>query len=84
MTDKPRLFYVECAQPRRMAAALIETEGVVGVHLDGDRIRIESSDAGNLAHTLPRIAVEENLVVNRVEPVDESLESVFRYLVKGG
>lgn len=84
MTDKPRLFFVECAEPRRMAAGLIGSEGVVGVHLDGERIRIESSDAGALAQSLPRIAVEEKIFVSRVEPVDESLESVFRYLVKGG
>jgi ABC-2 type transport system ATP-binding protein len=84
MTDKPRLVFVESPDARRLASALMETEGVVGVHLDGDQLRVEASDARDLALRLPAVAVESRISLSRVEPVDESLESVFRYLVESG
>ncbi len=83
MTDKPRLVYVETSEARRLAAALIGADGVIGVHLDGEQVRVEASDAGELAMRLPAVAVEAGIALSRVEPVDESLESVFRYLVEG-
>ncbi len=81
MTDKPRLFYVESDEPRRMAAALMGLDGVVGVHLESGRVRIEASDARLLALQIPVVATSQQIPVSSVEPVDESLESVFRYLV---
>jgi len=62
---------------------LIGADGVIGVHLDGEQVRVEASDAGELAMRLPAVAVEAGIALSRVEPVDESLESVFRYLVEG-
>lgn len=83
MTDKPRQVYVESSDPRRLASALIGLDGVAGVHVEGDQLRIEATDAIELARRLPAIAVESGVSVSRIEPVDESLESVFRYLVGG-
>jgi ABC-2 type transport system ATP-binding protein len=83
MTDKPRKVYVEASDPRALASALIVTAGVVGVSIYGDTIHVESSDAGDLARRLPVLASERGIRLSRVEPVDESLESVFRYLVEG-
>jgi ABC-2 type transport system ATP-binding protein len=83
MTDKPRRVYVDTTDPRRLAAALIARPGVLGVQIDGDTVHIETSDAGDLARRLPSIAVEHSIGISKIEPVDESLESVFRYLVEG-
>lgn len=83
MTDKPRRVYVDATDPRRLAAALIAGPGVLGVQIDGSTVHIETSDAGDLARRLPGIAVEHAVGLSKVEPVDESLESVFRYLVEG-
>jgi len=83
MTDKPRRVYVEASDPRRLASSLIVTPGVVGVAIDGGTVHVETSDAGDLARQLPVIALENGIRLARVEPVDESLESVFRYLVEG-
>jgi ABC-2 type transport system ATP-binding protein len=82
MTDKPRRVYVEATDPRRLASLLIATPGVLGVTLDGDTVHVEASDAGDLARRLPSISIESGIGLHRVEPVDESLESVFRYLVE--
>jgi ABC-2 type transport system ATP-binding protein len=83
MTDKPRRVYVDADDPRRLAAALIARSGVLGVQIDRETLHIETSDAGDLARALPRLARESNIGLAKVEPVDESLESVFRYLVEG-
>jgi ABC-2 type transport system ATP-binding protein len=83
MTDKPRQVFIDASHPRRLASALIGVEGVAGVHVNGNEIRIEASDAVALSTRLPGLAVEHDIALHRVEPVDESLESVFRYLVGG-
>jgi ABC-2 type transport system ATP-binding protein len=62
----------------------MSTEGVIGVHIEPGILRVEASDAGDLAKRLPSVAVAAGVGITRVEPADESLESVFRYLVEGG
>ena len=81
MTDKPRQVFAECTNPRALASALIATDGVVGVHVQDGTVQIETQDAWGLARSLPALALERDIGLTRVEPVDESLESVFRYLV---
>jgi ABC-2 type transport system ATP-binding protein len=83
MTDIPRQVFIECSEPRILASALIGTDGVVGVHVEDGQLRIEASDAGGLARLLPQIALDSGITISKVEPLDESLESVFRYLVEG-
>lgn len=81
MTDRPRLVRVVADDARRLATLLMGLESVDGIHLDGDGIRIEANDAAALARSLPVVAAREGVALRRVEPTDESLESVFRYLV---
>ncbi|HUG09158.1 MAG TPA: ABC transporter ATP-binding protein [Acidimicrobiia bacterium] len=83
MTDKPRQVFVDCTDPRRLGSALMATPHVLGVHLSGNRLMIEAADVSQVARLLPRLAVEDDLTISRIEPADESLESVFRYLVEG-
>jgi len=83
MTDRPRQVFVECSDPRALAAGLIESDGVVGLHVSEGQLRIEASDAGGLARLLPQVALDSAISITNVEPLDESLESVFRYLVEG-
>ena len=83
MTDRPRQVFVECSDPRTLASQVLTVEGVVGVHLRDGRVQVEAADPTALARALPRIAVDNGVTVTGIEPVDESLESVFRYLVEG-
>ena len=84
MTDKPRQVFVETPDPRGLAATLMTVEGVAGVFVEDSRLRIEATDAAELARELPGRALAAGINLERVEPVDESLESVFRYLVGSG
>ncbi len=83
MTDKPRQIFVDCTEPRVLGSALLATPHVLGVQLNGERLMIEAADVGQVARLLPRLAVEGDVTISRIEPADESLESVFRYLVEG-
>ncbi len=83
MTDKPRRIYVDTTNPRKLAAALIAGSDVLGVQISGGTVHVETTDAGDLARRLPVIAIDHSIAISKVEPVDESLESVFRYLVEG-
>lgn len=82
MSDKPRLVRVDADRPRVLASALIGTEGVVGVRVADGSVEVEATDAAAFARILPVAARERGVRVSRVEPEDESLESVFRYLVE--
>lgn len=82
MTDRPRRVFIETPEPRRLAAILIGLDGVVGVGVTAREVRIETSDARELASRLPGLAVDAAIGIDRIEPADESLESVFRYLVE--
>ncbi len=84
MTDRPRLIRVDSDRPRELATSLMGVEGVDGVRLRGPTIEVETSDALSFAHRLPGVAAETGVELRRVEPTDESLESVFRYLVGTG
>jgi ABC-2 type transport system ATP-binding protein len=83
MTDKPRQVFVDCSNPRVLASELIGTSNVLGVQINEELLMIEAADAREVAMQLPRLAVAHDISISRVEPADESLESVFRYLVEG-
>jgi ABC-2 type transport system ATP-binding protein len=84
MTDKPRQVFVDCSDPRTLASMLIGAPNVIGVHVNGEQLMVEAADAREVALQLPGLAVDNGITISRVEPADESLESVFRYLVEGG
>jgi ABC-2 type transport system ATP-binding protein len=84
MTDKPRQVFVDCSDPRALASQLIGTSNVIGVYVNDGRLMIEAADAREVAMRLPQLAISGGISIARVEPADESLESVFRYLVEGG
>lgn len=83
MSDKPRRVYIETDHTRRLGSALLQLDGVVGIELDDDRLTLQVTDAQGFARGIPKILVDGNYDVTRIEPTDESLESVFRYLVEG-
>jgi ABC-2 type transport system ATP-binding protein len=82
MTDKPRQVRVVTDQPRMLAAALMALEGVRGVTLEQDGCDITTVDPSGLARSLPVEARRVGARVFEVAPADESMESVFRYLVE--
>jgi ABC-2 type transport system ATP-binding protein len=83
MTDKPRLVRIVSDHPRDLGSLLLRNEKVAGLRIDGQTVEVSTSDAGALAMALPGAARDAGIRVRQILPSDESLESVFRYLVEG-
>jgi len=68
--------------PRRMAAALAGTDDIDSVSIgeDGELI-VLSRNVTALQRSIPRLAQEHGIRLKRVKPLDDSLESIFSYVV---
>ena len=82
MIDRPHVFVIHSTDDRRLAVALMAHASVAGVELEkGGGLTLRAGDYGAFARALPKIALREGIRVRQVTPSDESLESVFAYLV---
>jgi ABC-2 type transport system ATP-binding protein len=81
MTNRPHVFAIRSSDDRRLAVALVAEPSVSGVSLDSTGLQVSAADYGSFTRVLPRIALRERIRVRHVLPSDESLESVFSYLV---
>jgi ABC-2 type transport system ATP-binding protein len=84
MTDRPVQYVVVADDDRRLATSLIAEPSVVAVSLRREGgVDVSVSDFGAFAVRLPRVAREHGIRITELTPTDESLESVFAYLVGG-
>jgi len=84
MTDRPVQYVVMADDDRRLAASLIAEPSVVAVALrTAGGVDVSVSDLGSFAVELPRLARDSGVRLLELTPTDESLESVFAYLVGG-
>jgi ABC-2 type transport system ATP-binding protein len=82
MTDRPNRFVLRTADDRLMASVLLTDPSVRGARLRAEGgIELEASDFGRFSEVLPRLARQHGVRLHEVTPTDESLESVFSYLV---
>lgn len=81
MTHRPHVFSVHSSDDRRLAVALMGRASVTGVDLDSGGLTVRAGDYGAFTRELPKLALAEGIRVRRLLPSDESLESVFSYLV---
>ncbi len=82
MTDRPHTFTVRSSENRRLAVALVADESVFGVELDDEHLTVRTSQYADFIRAAPKIAMAEDITLQEMLPTDESLESVFSYLVK--
>ncbi|MCK1794690.1 ABC transporter ATP-binding protein [Streptomyces sp. XM4193] len=83
MTDRPHRYLIRSTDDRALAAALIADDSTAGIELDWSEkaLRVQAIDFGRFTRELPRIARSHDIRLLTVSPSDESLESVFSYLV---
>ncbi len=82
MTDRPNRFVLRTGDDRLMASVLLADPSVRGARLRSEGgIELEASDVGRFSEVLPRLARDHGVRLHEVTPTDESLESVFSYLV---
>ncbi len=84
LDQRPYHVRVVCDAPRRLAAEILALDSVDAVNLDPDGgLVVLSRNVRDLQIELPRLAQKSSIRLRRVEPLDDSLESVFGYLVEG-
>jgi ABC-2 type transport system ATP-binding protein len=83
MTDRPHRYLVRSSDDRKLASVLIAHGSTAGIELDRTEraLRIQAVDFAGFTEFLPRIARDHGIRLFTVSPSDESLESVFSYLV---
>jgi ABC-2 type transport system ATP-binding protein len=84
MDDRPRHVLVRSGDDRRLAATLVGLGSVAGVTFDRARgaLVVQTVQARELAAGLPRLARDAAIRLLEVRPLDDSLESLFRELVR--
>jgi ABC-2 type transport system ATP-binding protein len=82
-TDRPHRYLVRSSDDRRLASVLITDASTAAIELDKreDALLIQAVDFAGFTEYLPRIARDHGIRLFTVSPSDESLESVFSYLV---
>jgi ABC-2 type transport system ATP-binding protein len=86
MTDRPTHYTVRSSDDRGLAAVLMRQPSVRSVALAApggtEEVLVEVTDMGEFARVLPGLARDAGITVRELVPTDESLESVFTYLVQ--
>jgi ABC-2 type transport system ATP-binding protein len=82
MTDRPHVFTVRSTDDRKLAAALMAQPHTSGVAIESAGLRVHAADFGSFTRALATTARDHGVGLREVIPADESLESVFSYLVR--
>ncbi|NJD29641.1 MAG: ABC transporter ATP-binding protein [Chloroflexi bacterium] len=81
MTDRPHTFVVRSSDDRRLAAAFMAQPAVFGTQLDDGRLTVQVAEFGGFTRAVATVARDAGVSLFEVAPTDDSLESVFAYLV---
>ena len=82
LNDRPFQVRVVASKQREMAAALVGLEAVESVRLEDGAIEVTTRDLAGLQSAAFKLAQETGSRLYRLEPMDDSLESVFSYVVQ--
>ena len=82
MTDRPHSFTIRSSDDRALARALVAEDGVTGVDLADGALRVRVTALAAFTALAPRAAQRAGASLFEMRPDDESLESVFQYLVR--
>jgi ABC-2 type transport system ATP-binding protein len=82
MTDRPHTFNIRSSDNRRLASALVADPAIFGVELLDERLSVQTSDFAAFTRAVTKVARAADVTLFELKPTDESLESVFSYLVQ--
>lgn len=81
MTDRPHTFSLRTSDDRAMAAVLVREGPVLGVQLGAEGLDVRAADYGSFTRLVAGVARAAGVTLYELRPTDETLESVFSYLV---
>jgi ABC-2 type transport system ATP-binding protein len=81
MTGRPHVFLVNSSDDRALGAALMTRNSVGAVELTQEGLQVRASDYGTFTREVAGLSRDHGIRLRQVLPADESLESVFNYLL---
>jgi ABC-2 type transport system ATP-binding protein len=81
MTSRPHVFNVRSSDDRRLASLLVGRPYTTAVELTGKGLQVRTSDFGAFCAQIAAITRDHQIALRELLPTDESLESVFGYLI---
>jgi ABC-2 type transport system ATP-binding protein len=81
MTSRPHVFSVRSSDDRRLAAVLVGRPYTNAVELTGKGLQVRTSDFGAFCGQIAVLTRDNGIALRELLPTDESLESVFGYLI---
>ena len=82
MDDRPLRISIRTDQPRALAIALLNRGVVSGCRLEADElVVVDTSDPVSFRRAVAPAARDQDASLLEIRPLDDDLESVFRYLV---
>ncbi|MDQ3691890.1 MAG: ABC transporter ATP-binding protein [Chloroflexota bacterium] len=82
MIDRPHRFTLRSSDDRRLARELLAAPEVEAVELRDGALSVRTGDYGALTRAVAPAAQRAGVTLLELRPADESLESVFSYLVQ--
>ena len=82
MTDRPHRFTIRSSDDRALAAALLAHPAIFGAELSDGMLAVRTADYGAFTRIVAPTAKAAGIRLLEVAPTDDSLESVFSYLVR--
>jgi len=81
--EHPMQILVRCDRPAVLAARIFELNHAVEVklHPDGRGLLLRTKDAAGFYRLMNRIAVDENLAMEGIQPADDDVQSLYDYLI---
>lgn len=82
MDDRPHRIRVRSSDARALGAVLLTGSGIAGLEVvDEETVVVDTEDAATFRRTIASVAKQANIALLGVQPLDDDLESVFKYLV---
>ncbi|MGD0561053.1 MAG: ABC transporter ATP-binding protein, partial [Streptosporangiaceae bacterium] len=72
---------VRSSDDRRLGSVLIGRPAVTGLELTANGLQVQASDYGAFCADIALLARDNGIRLRELLPTDESLESVFAYLI---
>ncbi|HEX2193349.1 MAG TPA: ABC transporter ATP-binding protein [Candidatus Limnocylindria bacterium] len=82
MTDRPHTFTIRSSDDRALAAALVTEPTIGSVSVSDGQLMVGTADFGAFSRRVAGVARRSDITLHELLPTDESLESVFSYLVR--
>ena len=81
ITSRPHAFTIRSSNNRALAAALVDRPYVTLVSFDRDVMEVQPTDFGAFTESIAPLIRSSGVALQELQPADDSLESVFAYLV---